>query len=308
MDKIRFEIIKEKEQFFNVVVYLNECKIPHYVFNTIEVLAAFQVKESEFDLFTCTCGHSACAGFQSPIKQQKNESTVFWLFSEDYKVQKSLYCFDLEEFNLEFKKLKENVIKNSNNGLIEMSEYEYITDSNYEHKSNKLIDIEKVIERCSDEFNFKVKFFEFCKEQIPFFQNITFEYNGYKTEKYSSHDLVCAVINEWPRKDSDNKFYWGRVFKACRAINNWILNNDKTELLYLDNRSYSSLTNYDDEEYIENSYKCNEKLNLITRLSFLKHLGSKTEYLYFQEKNMIINSKEVPYLENFSINDIKFSY
>lgn len=295
MDKISFNVFEQDNGFFDVQVFLNEEKLPHSIFNLFQVLASSQVEMAEFDLFTCTCGVSGCAGFHTPIKQSKTKNHVQWLFSEDYKVPKLFYSFDRKEFESTFANLKQTVSEFYNKGLNSYSSYEYYTDDVYE-KEDKRFTIDEQIQHFVEYYNAISDGLKFCNQNMPFVKDITLQYDGYSAS-CSSSDLAFMILNEWPTSNNVNKFFYGRLLKTCQAINQWIINHDINEVVYLDNRSY----NYEGHE------EPKSRLNILSRFTFTKKENDEIIYLYMEEENMIINGVESPYPDDFSLEKITVS-
>ena len=91
MDKIRLQISEidtlEKTSYksYEVEIFLNEKTLGSSLFNAAEVLSAIKFDFTEFDLFTCSCVVPGCAGYHSPLTQQKTKNIVKWTFpSENY--------------------------------------------------------------------------------------------------------------------------------------------------------------------------------------------------------------------------------
>ena len=291
MSQIDFEIIKKDDKFFDVAVKINNEFLESSVCNVWAMVAAGLVGFAEFDLFTCTCGVSGCAGYHDPVKQSKTENNVMWLFSEDYKIQEKFHAFERKDFEEKIINLKKEVFTLYKAGYEDMSSYDYPSDEGWVEK-----EFEKHFNDHVQHLLFKEKFQKICKKEMPFINGLIIGYGDYKSEIISPEGLVKMILNGGFYKTEESMFFWGKVLKICEAINLWVFNGDGSQIEYWDKRSYRSVNEGLDFDI---------KLNFVDRLYFQNKKGDKIEYLTFNDNKVSINGMEKDLPSDFSIKDIK---
>lgn len=189
---------------FNVEVVLNGIHHNRYVFNGAETVAASQYDLSEFDLFTCSCGIAGCAGFQTPIKQEKTEQSVQWTFptGENYKVEKNVYVFDKAEFEKTFLTLQETILAHERNNQHLVSSCSDHEDEVKTTPFQKSLDWHRVCFSNTEQFNLMLQ----ASFPTLFHAPIYLNYNGQKTQHgMDLFYLVCRSLNEWPKQQTEKK-------------------------------------------------------------------------------------------------------
>lgn len=223
MDKIQFIITEPSEskktnyKSCDVIVKINEEVLPHSFFNGNQVISSSNFQFVEFDLFTCSCGVPGCAGFQIPIYQKNNNTTVTWTFPEEdiYKTNKKVYKFDKQQFQESFYILYSNLLKLESEHVFLLSnfedmEYEEDEENGFVAKETSPISIADGVSFWNKKFEAESKAHEIISEVLgDSFSNIfSVQYDG-KQSKYncSAYDLVCSVLNEFPQSKSDEEYY-----------------------------------------------------------------------------------------------------
>lgn len=253
MDNIKIFIenpnnIQQKYEVYDISVYLNDIKLPHNIFNLIEVLPIYKYNYVEFDLFTCSCGVAGCAGFQNPIIQNIKDNIVTWIFpdSNDYVTDKKIYNFELEQFKKVFSELFLEIIRLENKNKYHATMI--FDESLYKKKSNNIpffraSKIKKSIKHYEEKYSGEQNFHNMLINSYPdfFFKKLKFVYNGYcSKEYYNLETIVCRVINQYPKKTKELAF-----LKKCQVAADSIIkfiNGDKKRLIKL---AYNSYEKYD---------------------------------------------------------------
>jgi hypothetical protein len=196
MDTIRFEINKKANKqyrkFYDIVLFLNDKQVPHNIFNIASVLGAYSFNGVELYTFTCECGEPGCAGFFSTVKQFRSNSNVRWIFpsTEEYKVDKLEYVFDIEQFDLQLSMLKYRVVRLANKGRTPLAHIECCEKYNLIGEINLY---KKIFRRASNSYeNLKLNFPEYINNTYYY------KYEEQISWEYNFQDLVYILIGEQP--------------------------------------------------------------------------------------------------------------
>lgn len=255
MDTISFSLlINDERHTYDVEVFLNEKKLPHNTFNLGEVLGATAQSFAEFDMFTCTCGHSGCAGFHTCIIHKKEDSYISWEFPEDndYTTDKKLYLFNIEEFQANIDKLKENILEAEKNGFQSF----LFTALNSEEKS---YDLEKDLNSYIHFYQKRSYLYELIKSEFPVEYDTEYYLQyGCLTDSYPTklHNLIPVFINEWPYSNT-SWLYFARIKYVCRALKDFLYHHDVEKLAdisqyYHERNGVRFFERFFHEEFLEN--------------------------------------------------------
>lgn len=294
MDDIKFKVQKEKDgKFFNVLLFLNGEKLSNHIFNTFDILPLLNLTEEEFDLYTCTCGVPGCAGFHDPVLHKSNEKYVFWIFSDDYAVEKKLYMFNKKLFNKKLSELIDKVNELENNNIFSMCSYDSIEMSEQEPLTNTVSVLEYIKEKEKRSlFNQKIK--TIIDGNMPFFNYVVLDFNGFKA-KYKKEEFVLMVLNggvHYTSSVKEKAKFIKSLDNSCEIIMDFLFNKRTERLIELEKKIWSKL----DQEDLD---------DLVYPLAFLGrvYMQKEKESITFNSKGININGVLTPYPNNFSIND-----
>lgn len=284
MDKIKFIVEKPISldgvdfKKYDVEVYLNEKKLPHKLFNAVEVLPVYKYRSAEFDMFTCSCGVPGCAGFQSPVCQSTKEGVVTWTFPEtdDYTTDKKEYQFDKKEFDNEFIRLKQKMLNYEKKNIIHdtfiIDESIYSEEDNEgpRRKSNFLL--KNGMNYYENIYQGYQNFNDMLEKNYPELNEKEFKYIYEGKEgkySYSLGEVTCMLLNQYPSRSKEKK-YLKSCEKAVDAIIDMLngQNEKLKEIIYEhyegDEISSYSLVRWDFSENQNEEDFDIEKLGLIT--------------------------------------------
>lgn len=250
MDTIKFKLTEptliegSNLKCYDVKVILNGQQLPHSIFNAAEALSVYEFKSAEFDLFTCSCGVAGCAGFHDYVLHKKSIGEVIWTFPQEdyYKTDQKVYTFKQEQFDFEFKALKEKMLS------LEKERVHHETmlsdEGLYEEENSKAVmtafELQKSLDWWNNLRTADANFNEFLLKNFPQEVQTTFSwvYDGEKSKE--SHDfasIVKRLLNKYP-KNAKEPNYLKKVKKSGTALVQLLKNNDK-DFKSLANKSYS---------------------------------------------------------------------
>lgn len=257
MDKIKFTITEPtliegtKLKCYDIKVILNNKELPHSIFNATEVVSAYEFKNVEFDLFTCSCGVAGCAGFHDYVVHKRSIGKVTWTFPKEdyYKTEQKIYTFNQEQFDSEFKDLKNKMLSLEKSGvhhetmLSDERQFEE-QDSNAELIA---VELQKNLAWWNNRYTAEANFDDFLLNNFPkeVQKKFSWVYDGEKSKEI--HDfasIVKRLLNEYP-KNAKEPNYLKKVKKSGTALAQF-LNNEKKNFVSLANKSYiiNGLTPY----------------------------------------------------------------
>ena len=246
---------------FLITVILNGNALNHNIFNGCEVIPSTRFNFAEFDLFTCICGVSGCAGFQIPVVQTKTTETVKWVFPNDksYAVKKLNYEFNRLQFEKEFEDLRSRMLELEKEKthilacITDLGQYvgnKSEKDGRFEARC-ELADIFKWHE---ERYEALEKFNEMLSEKFPNLCTKKF-YFKYE-EKMEATDwswclssLVSRALNKSPEKTGIKK-YLKKAQEVAKTIEKAIVEKDYKDFIKVVHSSY--------EECCENPKDINE--------------------------------------------------
>lgn len=244
MDQIKF-VVEEPTPLegvdfkrYDVSVYLNDKKLPHTLFNAVEVLPVYKYHLAEFDMFTCSCGIAGCAGFQSPVVQKVKGSIVTWTFPEgkDYTTDKKIYQFEQSQFKEVFEKLTKEMFalekQKINHDTLIRDESMYIgydetlDENQVRYEASQL---KEAMKWYDNRYQGNQNFNDMLEEKFPDLVSKEFRY-VYEGEEgkypYKLGDVVCRLLNEYPRRAKE-KAYLQKCKVAVNAIIEMLAGNNK---------------------------------------------------------------------------------
>ena len=272
MDKIRLQISEidtlEKTSYksYEVEIFLNEKTLGSSLFNAAEVLSAVKFDFTEFDLFTCSCGVPGCAGYHSPVTQQKTKNIVKWTFPSEnyYSTEKLIYEFNRKEFELIFKSLTKRMIELENDNVHHYSllrdESSYVGfDEEKGEESYSLKDsLKKSVKWYDRRFKSEENFNILLNSVAPDLMNKSFviEYDGVKGENgYTLHSVICRSMNQFPQKVKE-PFFWAKAKLTIKAVREALTGNNKLLVKIIHNAN----AKFDDNGFHLVSYDFHGKL------------------------------------------------
>lgn len=262
MDKIQFSLTEVKPfkksnlKDFDVKVVLNGQTLKHSIFNGCQVVAASRYDFAEFDLFTCSCGVSGCAGFHIEIIQNKTGDKVKWTFPDDksYAVEKLEFEFERVEFEQEFEQLRTKIFElekdNAYMTVCISDTYEYGTDGTEVEQYEVREKLSKTFAWYEGRYEANQNFNIMLKEKFPdvYGKSLCFKYEGKTNDKVNSFDLtylVCRSINKWP-ESKNQKSYLKKSEKAGKAIEKALFENDFQEFTKMVHAEYAEFNDNKD--------------------------------------------------------------
>lgn len=252
MDKIKLTTTEVKShegskfRTYDVVVSLNNVVFPYNIFNGLNVVVASRYNFAEFDLFTCTCGESGCAGFNTKIIQSKSGDKVKWVFPNDesYQVEKLEYEFDKKEFEEEFQQLYNKMLK------LEKEELYFVTSLSPKYSEDEdnteIFSLESTLTEgfqwYINHYENEKMFYDFLKKTFPdlYKKSFYFKYDSKVGSYYTNFkDLIFGIMNEIP---NNHENYLTKVKKAGEAVENLVYNGNATSFFDMLHTAYGKFS------------------------------------------------------------------
>ena len=231
MDNISFTLeFKQEQKTYDVAVFLNDKKLPHNTFSLGDVLSATAQSFSEFDMFTCTCGHSGCAGFHTCITHRKENGIVHWEFPEDndYVTDKKIYQFEQTHFENSIKCLKSDICQAEKEGFHSLI-IQALDRDDTPYNS------EKALNSYFSYYKNRSDLYELIKSEFPqeYNQEYYLQY-GSLTDSYSSklYNLIPIFINQWPYSNV-SWIYFARIKYVCHALKDFLYHHNVEKLAHI---------------------------------------------------------------------------
>lgn len=250
MDQIKFVVEEPKVlegvdfKRYDVSVYLNEKRLPHNLFNAVEVLSVYKYRFAEFDMFTCSCGVAGCAGFQTPVIHEVSNEIVTWTFpsGNDYKTEKKVYHFDKQQFNNAFIELNKEMLSLEKKKIIHdtliRDESIYLSleeDTEDVPKYEIGMKIKEALKWYENRYEGVQEFKDLLNTKYPEWvkKDFYYTYEGKESKyTYKLSEIVCRLLNEYPKRPNEKKF-----LKNCEIAVEAIL-----EMLSGNNKKFKELS------------------------------------------------------------------
>ena len=238
MNTIEFKINQHGKnigsyEYYDVIVLVDRKEIPYDILNGVAPIAASQVDNIEFDLFTCDCGEPGCAGFMDPILQEKTKDTVIWRLDGKYErlFGSSQLTFNREQFETTFNELYKTIKNLEDNKvyLWNMLDTFIVEDE----KQNAPYSIDEGMKYFNNVFHFESLTKQTIKEAAPEYYNKEFIecYNGICSNHAAQFEwIVNGALNQYCSKFEGSKFFMAKVTYAAKAIVEFIENRNAKDL------------------------------------------------------------------------------
>lgn len=257
MDKIKFNFSEPSLiegtnlKRYDIKVMLNNKQLPHSIFNAAEAVSVSDFKSVEFDLFTCSCGVAGCAGFQDYVLHKRSEQCVTWTFPKEdyYKTDKKVYTFKQDQFDEEFKALKDKMLSLEKEGVYH--ETMLSDEREFEQDESKILMTAASLQESLDWWNnlrtADANFDEYIYTNFPkeLQKKFSWVYDGeISKEVYDFGEIVKKLLNEYPRNAKEPR-YLKKVKKSGTALVDFLNgNNERFKSIVSQSYSANGLTPY----------------------------------------------------------------
>jgi len=210
-----------KYEYYDILVFIDGKEIQYDILNGITPIAASQVDNIEFDLFTCDCGEPGCAGFMDPILQEKTDNAVIWRLDGKYQrlLNSSQLTFNREQFEKAFNGLYKTIknLEDKNLYLWHMLDTFIVEDD----QQNAPYSIDEGMKYFHNVFYFENLTKKTIKEAAPEYYNKEFIecYNGICSNHATQFEwIVNSALNDYCTKKEGSNFFMAKVKYASKAI------------------------------------------------------------------------------------------
>lgn len=104
--EIKFNSFASRWDLTPICEINNERFMQDYLFNIWNIMDTF--KSCEYEIFTCECGFSPCAGLYNTPKIIATDSTITWKIFDPKECE---FTFDRVQYIYEFKLLQANMLR-----------------------------------------------------------------------------------------------------------------------------------------------------------------------------------------------------